>query len=107
MAKARFTIPLLFTLLGATLAVVSGSSLAGCGGGGTSSTGGEGGGGTSSGAMSSSGTCGNDADGCFDYSCVKLDSPVVSFKAVSGVSWRTVCTEPLPKVCEPMTTARL
>ena len=92
MANARFTIPLLFTLLGATLVVGSGGSLAGCGGG-TSSTGGEGGagGGASSGAMSSSGTCGNGADGCFDYSCVKLDAPVVSFKADVLPILRTSC----------------
>jgi hypothetical protein len=26
---------------------------------------------------------------------------------VSAVSWRMVCTEPLPKVCVPMMSARL
>jgi hypothetical protein len=93
MANARFTIPLLFTLLGATLALGSGGSLSGCGGG-TSSTSGEGGAGgsgTSSGAMSSSGTCGNDADGCFNTSCVKTDAPVVSFKADVLPILRTSC----------------
>lgn len=88
MANARFTIPLLFTLLAATLAVGSGSSLAGCGGG-TSSTGGEGGAGGS--GTSSSGTCGNDADGCFDYGCFKSDAPVVSFKADVLPILRTSC----------------
>lgn len=85
MANARFTIPLLFTLLSATLAVGAGSSLAGCGGGGTSSTstGGEGGG----------GTCGLGADGCFDYSagCFKADAPVVGFKADVLPILRTSC----------------
>lgn len=94
MANARFTIPLLFTLLGATLAVGSGGSLAGCGGG-TSSTsgdGGAGGGGTSSSGTSSSGTtCGNGADGCFDSSCFKSDSPVVSFKTDVLPILRTSC----------------
>jgi hypothetical protein len=32
---------------------------------------------------------------------------VVIFSAVSADSGRTVCTEPLPKVCAPMTVARL
>jgi hypothetical protein len=31
---------------------------------------------------------------------------VVIFRAVSGDSWRTVCTEPLPNVCAPMRVAR-
>jgi len=31
----------------------------------------------------------------------------VIFSAVSGDSMRTVCTEPLPKVCAPMMVARL
>jgi len=92
MANARFTIPLLFTLLATTLAVGAGSSLAGCGGG-SSSTSGDGGGGGSSSSGSSSGTCGLGADGCFDYSaaCFKADAPVVSFKTDVLPILRTSC----------------
>ena len=87
MANARLTIPLLISLL-ASLAVGVGGSLAGCGGGTSSSSstggGGEGGGGGGS-------ACGPSADGCFDYSCFKGDSPAVSFKTDVLPILRTSC----------------
>ena len=70
MANARFTIPVLSTLLAAALAIAGSGSLAGCGGGTTSGSGGGGG-----------SSCGLMADGCFDYACFKGDSPKVTFKA--------------------------
>jgi hypothetical protein len=82
MANARFTIPVLSALLAASLAIATSGSLAGCGGG-TSSTGGGGGGGGSS--------CGLGADGCFDYTCFKGDSPTVGFKADVLPIFRTSC----------------
>ena len=64
MANARLTISALSALLAASLAIAASGSIAGCGG----DTGG-------------AGSCGLDADGCFDYACFKGDSPTVSFKA--------------------------
>jgi hypothetical protein len=81
MANARFTIPLLTSLLAASLAIGAGGSLAGCGGGGSSGSGGGGGG----------SSCGLGADGCFDYTCFKGDSPAVSFKTDVLPIFRTSC----------------
>jgi hypothetical protein len=86
MANARFTIPLLFTLLAATFAAAAGGALTGCGGS-TAGAGGGGGGGTSS----SGGACGLGADGCFKSTCFTADAPVVSFKADVLPILRTSC----------------
>ena len=84
MANARLTISVLSTLLAASLAIAAGGSLAGCGGGTSSSSGGGGGGG-------GAGACDVKADGCFDYTCFKADSPVVGFKADVLPIFRTSC----------------
>jgi hypothetical protein len=80
MANARLPIPLLSTLLAASLAIAGSGSLAGCGGG-TSGSGGGGGG----------SSCGLKADGCFDYTCFTADSPAVSFKTDVLPILRTSC----------------
>jgi hypothetical protein len=92
MAKARLTIPLFLSLFGA-LAVGVGGALAGCGGGSSSSTSGEGGGGGASSTVTGAGggDCTLSADGCYDYSCFKADSPVVTFKTDVLPILRTSC----------------